>query len=416
VATAEDELDRLLRDRHLLTVFQQVVHLASESTVGYEALVRPPPGSLFTSADELLHSAYRGNRVVEFDWVARACACRAAVSNGLPPDQLLFMNVEPLAVDSECPADLWPDIREAWGKYQVILEVTERSLDRDPGTLLDGIDRLRHIVTGLALDDVGANPTTVSMLPIVAPAIIKLDMDMTLTELTPEKVRVLDVVYEETERTGAAILAEGIETSAQLEHARELGAVLGQGNHIGPPLPRGMDAGNRPRQSFHLRTETPRSILNPFDALEGRVIGLAPAELLVALTQQMGSCGDDPPRPSLHIIHVPHPELFGSAERERMERLAELGALTAVLGPGIPHEPGGGIRGIGFRREPELVGEWAVIVLGPCAVEAMLARSIPGNPHVFEYGITHDRRRVIAAARCLLRRMGAPEPTFQLER
>jgi EAL domain-containing protein (putative c-di-GMP-specific phosphodiesterase class I) len=414
VATAEDELDRLLRDRQLRTVFQPVVHLASESTVGYEALVRPPEGSLFTSAEELLQCAYRGNRVVEFDWVARACACRAAMSNRLRPDQLLFMNIEPLALDSECPADLWPDIREAWGRYPVILEVTERSLDRDPGTLLDGIDRLRHLVTGLALDDVGANPTTVSMLPIVAPAVIKLEMEMTRTELTLEKIQVLDVVYEEAERTGATILAEGIETPAQLEHARALGAVLGQGNHIGPPQPHGMDADDRPRQSFHLRTEAPRPILNPFDALEGQAIGLAPADLLVALTQPLGSCGEDTPRPSLHIIHVPYPELFGSAERERMVKLTQSGTLTAVLGPGIPHEPGEGIRGIGFRREPELVGEWAVLVLGPCAAEAMLARSIPGNPHVFEYGITHNRRRVIAAARCLLRRIGAPEPTFHL--
>ncbi len=410
---AEDELDHLLRNRRLETLFQPVVHLASESTVGYEALVRPPEGSSFKSAGALLDAAYASNRIVEFDWVARASACRAAMANGVRPDQLLFMNVEPLAIDSDCPPDLWPDIRRAWDRYQVILEVTERSLDRDPGTLFDGIDRLRPIVTGLALDDVGTSPQTVSMLPVVAPAVIKLDIGLTRNELNVETVRVLDVVYEEAERTGATILAEGIETADQLEHARSLGAVLGQGNHFDVPQPFGADDG-RPLRGFHVQTDGPRSILNPFDALEGRVLGLASVDLLISLTQQLGSYDGLAHVPALHLLHVPFPELFGAAERDRMTTLARRGVMTAVLGPGIPNEPGQGIRGAGFRREPALVGEWAVITLGPCAAEAMLARSIPSNTRVFEYGITHNRTRVIAAARCLLQRMGRPQPTLRL--
>ena len=42
----------------------------------------------------------------------------------------------------------------------------------------------------------------------------------------------------------------------------------------------------------------------------------------------------------------------------------------------------------------------------------MLARSIDENNVEFEFGITHDTQRVIAAARCLFRLLGAPLPHF----
>src|SRR4029450_3042483 len=104
-------------------------------------------------------------------WVARASACRAAMAAHLDPDQILFLNVEPLALDSDCPPDLWPDVERAFQTLRIVLEVTERSLDRDPGLLLDGLDRLRPTIAGFALDDVGATTATLSMLPLIAPAV-----------------------------------------------------------------------------------------------------------------------------------------------------------------------------------------------------------------------------------------------------
>ena len=146
------ELDRILRERLVRTMFQPVVHLESGAAVGFEALVRGPEGSSLESADSLFEAAYGAGRVAELDWVARASACHAALAAGLDPEQLLCLNVEPLALDSECRPDLWPDIERAFGMFRIVLEVTERTLDRDPGLLLDGLDRVRPRVVGFALD------------------------------------------------------------------------------------------------------------------------------------------------------------------------------------------------------------------------------------------------------------------------
>ena len=156
-AVRDRVFDRILGDRRLRTVFQPIVRLSDSKTVGFEALVRGPIGSRLGSAPSLLAEAYRRGRVVEHDWVARASACRAAMAAGLGPDIPLFLNVEPLALDSDCPVDLRADIDAAYRRLQIVLEVTERSLDRDPRSLLDGIASVRGTVAGIAADAGGCS-------------------------------------------------------------------------------------------------------------------------------------------------------------------------------------------------------------------------------------------------------------------
>jgi hypothetical protein len=290
---------------------------------------------------------------------------------------------------------------------QLMLEVTERSLDRDPGSLLDGLDRYRESVKGFALDDVGANTVTISMLPIIAPALIKLDMRVVREGPTAEVVRVLHAVYEESERTGATILAEGVETAAHLALARSLGAALGQGRHLGEPASLAEHA-SRPKRTIDLRADTLPTVATPFFALGGNVTGRARAEVLGPLSEPIGTCGAESQVPALLIILVPHPGLLGAKARRRLAKVAQGGVMTVALGPGVPADPGSGIRGTGARDHPDITGQWAVVALSTCSAAAMLARSVDGNNTEFEFGITHDRQRVIAAARSLLRRLGAP--------
>lgn len=399
--------DQLLRERRLRTVFQPVVHLDTDATVGYEALVRGPEGSVLESADALLKAAYRADRVVEFDWVARACACREAFAGGLDPRQMLFMNIEPLALDSPCPPDLWDEVEHAFDTYPVVLEVTERSLERDPGTLLDGLERHRQRIAGFALDDTGSTSTTLSMLPLVAPAVIKLDLRLTQGGSTPYLAEVLDLVYEEVERTGATVLAEGIETQEHADFARSLGLKLGQGYLLGRPL-RLSAHGDRQVGNIPLRAATRTAVDRPFDAVGPGPIGRAKADVLHVLAQQIEESAGDAGGPALFVTHLPAAELFDERVRRRLATFAGRGTTTAVLGPGIPAEPGDGIRGAGARHDENFVGEWAIVALSASTASALLARAVGDGSDQYDFGITHDKQRVIAAARCLCRRLGEP--------
>ncbi len=394
-AAAAREFDEILRHPALQTVLQPIVCLDSGDTVGYECLVRPPAGSRFASADALLGEAYRTGRVVEFDWAARASASRAALDHELHPDRLLFLNIEPLAMGSECPPDLWPDIERAFGRFQVVLEVTERTLGRDPSALLAGIDHQRPAVAGLALDDVGSRTATLAMLPVLSVDVIKLDLTITQGGTSEAAMKVLDIAYEEAERTGAIILAEGVEHVAHLRQARAFGATLGQGYYLGEPrsIPDPVDGR---AVVAGVGSETVVDVPTPFDALAGRRTHRAPAGFLAPLSQQVVFGETDLKEPALVVQLVPDPTLFGPTERQALTRLADRGVITGALGRGTSGEPTPGVRGARVHDQI-LDGQWALLALSPSNAGAMLARALPDTAD-YEFGITHDRRRVVTAA------------------
>jgi EAL domain-containing protein (putative c-di-GMP-specific phosphodiesterase class I) len=403
----EREFKTLLRARQLKTVFQPIVHLGTGTTVGYEALVRGPAGSSLTSAPSLLKQAYRTGQVVEFDWAARASACRAAMAAGLATDKLLFLNIEPLALGSDCPPDLWPDTAEALRVFQIVLELTERSLDHDPRSLLEGIDRQRPTAAGLAIDDVRPKTTSsLSLLPVIAPDVIKLDLTVTQAGPSRDAAMVLDIAYEEAERRGATILAEGVETHHHADFVQSAGATLGQGMYFGEPRPLNTDGTiARDGPEFAIGSTPIPDLKTPFEALEGWSLGRGDERLLVPLTHQVVHREVPPAKPALVLVLVPDVALFTLADRHWMGRVARRGVIAGALGPGLPSRFDNGIRGAA-KHDRQLEREWAVIALSPGTASAMLARALPDATDRFEFGVTHDRRRVVAAARSLLRRLG----------
>lgn len=406
---ADGQLALILHDRDVRVEFQPIVHLGSGGVVGYEALLRGPEGSMLADPAQLFAAAERTGRIVELDWIARSRASRAALEAGLDPDLLLLLNIEPIALDSECPDDLWPDIQRGFENLRIVLEVTERSLDRDPGTLLDGIEQERPRVAGVALDDVGTDPATLAMLPLVAPSLIKIDRPIVQSPPTAQVARVLDAVRGQAARTGAVVLVEGIETVEHQRRAIAYGGEVGQGYLTGRPgpLPRG-----RPdrRHIVELDKAPPSIVSTPFDALPERAVGPADENLVAELIQYVRASADRS-EPTLYVDLMMAPDGTDQAEMDLLGRLAGSGTFAAALGPGVPTDPGNGVRGTGQRDEPQPEGQWATIALGPGFCTAVIARRAPGQPGRWEYGITHDWPPTIAAARSLVRLLGAPEPS-----
>ncbi|HEY7177488.1 MAG TPA: EAL domain-containing protein, partial [Micromonosporaceae bacterium] len=350
--------NRILHDRRLHTLFQPIVRMSDGETVAFEALVRGPTGSRYRSAPTLLAEAYRTAQVVELDWAARASACRAAMAAELSPAIPLFLNIEPLALDTDCPADLRADIDAAYRHLQIVLEVTERSLDRDPRSLLDGTAAVRDAAAGIAVDDVGANAGTLAMLAILEPEIVKLDLRLVRGEPTRAVTRVLDYVYAEAERTGAAILAEGVETRWQADLARSMGADLAQGHHFGRPRP----MPQRPRLPTTPLMIRPRQVpcaSTPFDAALGCKHSRASARLLRPLSHQIEN-SVDLVESAMLIAVLPASQPFNAADYARFVDLAQRGPLTGVLGRNVAIQQGDGIRG-GCPGDEAFDSEWAVI-------------------------------------------------------
>ncbi len=399
-------------------VYQPVVELASGEVVGYEALARGPRGGELERPDALLGAARRAGLVEQVDWECRLAAVSGALDAGLDAAATLFVNVEPEALGSVSETDrasspeLW---RRAEERLSLAVELPATALRSRPAELVRAAAACRERGWTVVLDDVGSDHGSLALLGLVAPDVIKLDLRLAGPAVAdrPAFAEVVTAAWAEQERTGAAIVAEGIETEAQLEVARGLGATLGQGWLWGRPAalpdscgtcrPSGLGpadrgaaapAGQTPWALVSAARE-PREARTPRLAaisrhLERRARTLGPGAIVLGAFGASGS--------------------FEGRVRSRYRDLVADAALVGVLGAGIAETPANGVHGTDLAADDPLRTEWCVSVLAPHFAAALVAQDLgddaaDDDERRFRFVLTHDRELVIGVTRALLSRL-----------
>jgi EAL domain-containing protein (putative c-di-GMP-specific phosphodiesterase class I) len=401
VADFGDVLDQ----RAVTPVFQPLLDIESGALVGYEALSRGPAGSPWEAPGPLFAAARAVGREAELDWICRAVAYRAALAAGLDPRLTLFVNMEPTAWRVACPPDLAPVVDQARRQLRVVTEMTERVIADDPAALLSAAASCRDAGWGVALDDVGADPMSLALMPFVQPDVIKLDMGLLHAPHDPHTARVVAAVSAYAEASGAVVLAEGIETAAQLATARTMGATVGQGWHYGRPGP--LTPSGFGTRRLPLLDAPAESTLTPFEIVSAvRPVTRTMKKQLMPMSRHLEALAGDGPEPPVLLACFQDARHFTGATAARFARIAQHSPMVVAFGDGLDAEPAPGVRGacVGDDR---LRGEWNVIVLGPHRAAALVARDLgddcPEPSRRFEFALTHQRDLVVQAARSLVR-------------
>ncbi len=117
------------------------------------------------------------------------------------------------------------------------LEITEHVLVRDNASIHDMILRLRSAGIRLAIDDFGTGYSSFGYLRDFPVDTLKLDRSFVLGAIGNQRgTRLLRGMVDVGAALGACIVAEGIETIAQLDLVRALGCDLGQGFLLSQPV------------------------------------------------------------------------------------------------------------------------------------------------------------------------------------
>lgn len=232
-AVRESAIAAVLADRLVFPRFQPIVDLGSGAVVGVEALARGPAGSLVEFPDRLFAAAAEVGRLGELDQLCAERALERAVRAAVPPP-LLFVNAEPAVLDQPLSPRLIELVAHGL-PFRQVLEFTERALPAVPGSLLRIAGLVEQWGNAIALDDVGVDPMSLAMLPVLEPAVIKLDMSLLRAPHTEHTRTVCRIVQAAAQHTAAIVIAEGIETEQDADTARALGARWGQGWLFGRP-------------------------------------------------------------------------------------------------------------------------------------------------------------------------------------
>jgi EAL domain-containing protein (putative c-di-GMP-specific phosphodiesterase class I) len=404
------ELGRILEEGLVRSVYQPITHLDSGALVGYEALARGPAGSALERPDQLFAAAHATGRTLELEWACRAAALKGALAGGLQHPLSLFVNVEPSSVDATIPAKLVRLIELASARFGIVIELTERGLTTRPGEVLGSLRGLRELGCAIALDDVGADPRSLALMPFVRPEVIKLDMRLVQSRMTPALADVVNAVGAEAERDAVHVLAEGIETPAHADVARALGATLGQGWLLGRPAPLGHDPRERQGAQPQVRDPLPPTPRTPYEIVSAQLRPRSgDKRLLFAISRQLEARIEGKVDAAVVLVTFQDVRFVTASTAARYERLARRAAFVGALGVGLSSEPMPGVRGATLEVGETLAGEWSVIVLDPHFAAAFTARDLgdvgPDWERRFDFCITYDRALVTEAARALMERI-----------
>lgn len=221
----------VLDRRAYSVVYQPIVHLIENRIVGYEALARfsaapvRSPDLWFAEADSV-------GLQVELERALIEEALKGLVF--LPEHVYMSLNVSPAtvltgalsAVLAHQPLD------------RLLLEITEHVSIGDYGIIAEALEPLRQQGLRLAVDDAGAGFASFRHILKLKPDVIKLDGSLIRNIDCSTECRALAAALVRfAEETGSKVVAECIETEAELAVLRELKVNKAQGFLLGRPAP-----------------------------------------------------------------------------------------------------------------------------------------------------------------------------------
>lgn len=216
-------------------VFQPIVDLPERVVRGYEALARfdiepaRPPDLWFAEAQEV-------GLLRELEMAAIRNAIAAAEE--LDGAAYLSLNISPATLLS---GDM--GMVELGRPRPYLVEVTEHAAVPDYDLLARALRDLRARGMRLAVDDAGAGYASLRHILRLSPEVIKLDISLTRGIDGDEALQAMAAAFIAfAARTRTTIIAEGIETEAELGTLVDLGVHMGQGYLLGRPSRDGVDA------------------------------------------------------------------------------------------------------------------------------------------------------------------------------
>jgi len=229
-------LESMLAGNAIAAAVQPIVRLHDASVIGYEGLARFAPRGGLITPDELFASASSLNMQGAVDLACLRAALRLAPRLG---EADIFVNVViSTLLESGGMAALNRAVRDAGiDPTSVVLEFSEREPVPDLARLQRIASEVRARGFRIAVDDAGAGHASMRVIAELRPEFIKVDRSLIHAVDSDRARRALVVaLLSFSGHIAARLIAEGIETQAELDTLASLGVMFGQGWLPGRPV------------------------------------------------------------------------------------------------------------------------------------------------------------------------------------
>jgi diguanylate cyclase (GGDEF)-like protein/PAS domain S-box-containing protein len=240
----ESDLHKGIEQQDFLLYYQPIVDLNTQRLEGFEGLVRwirPQRG--FTEPGLFLSLAEETGLIVQIDrWVMRE-ACRQ-----MQEWRTAFPNLSHLTVSTNLSSrqflrrDFLRFVQEMLAETQLPpqflkLEITESALMENIETVAQVLHELRELGVQISIDDFGTGYSSLSYLHRLPLNTLKVDRSFVAEmENKPENQEIVRAIVTLAHNLSMSVVAEGIETEAQIAQCRELQCEFAQGHYFSKAL------------------------------------------------------------------------------------------------------------------------------------------------------------------------------------
>lgn len=237
-----DELRRAIAAGELINYYQPKVELASGAVGGVETLVRwSHPGDGLVYPDQFIATAEANGLIDQLTRVVLAAALRQMrcwhdsglllqVAVNVSMDNLESLEFPDCVALAASAAGVPPS--------ELVLEVTESKLTKDPLASLEILTRLRLKRIGLSIDDFGTGHSSLAQLRDIPFGELKVDRGFVHGACDNGALRaIVEASLGMARQLGMKTVAEGVEDRDDWDFLRTSGCDLAQGYFIAKPMP-----------------------------------------------------------------------------------------------------------------------------------------------------------------------------------
>ncbi len=254
--------------------YQPKIDLKHKCLAGAEALarIRHPefgvlqPGNFLPEVDEnsIAELAQQALLATLLDWTMfEDAGFNLHLAVNVPVNVLFKLPIPRLVTEYRPKSERWPGL---------ILEVTEDRIVRDAALADEIATQLRVSGITIALDEFGAGYSSFSSLRALPFAELKIDESfVTGCATDAANAAICQTAIDLAHRFGSAAVAEGVESSADLQTLMVMGCDFGQGPLIAPPMPKQRFLELLRQRVNKPRGATPREAMHVSQKAAGRV-------------------------------------------------------------------------------------------------------------------------------------------------
>jgi len=232
--TLENDLRRAIERGEFQVYYQPVIDLSNEDITGFEALLRwnhPARGLVFPG--DFIGCAEETGLIVPIgEWVLReACTQMRRWHEKYPSSGQLTISVNLSGKQFSHPALIGKALRDsALAPSSLKLEITESVIMEDPLAASKLLEQFQRQEVQSYVDDFGTGYSSLSYLHRFPMSALKIDRSF-VTNIGPggENAAIVQTIVTLAHNLGMSVIAEGVETAAQLEILRQMGCEYGQG-------------------------------------------------------------------------------------------------------------------------------------------------------------------------------------------